>query len=130
MTPTAGSILLVDDEPLLLRMMSVYLARLGYAVTTSGSTDEAWAQVKAAPSEFAVVILDATMPGMSMEALALKMLQASPLLRVIVASGYPMEMTAVQAAGPGRVIFLHKPFSPEMLAQAVRRFFATQEESL
>jgi DNA-binding NtrC family response regulator len=130
MTPTAGSILLVDDEPLLLRMMSVYLARLGYAVITSGSTDEAWAQVKAAPSEFAVVILDATMPGMSMEALALKMLQASPLLRVIVASGYPMEMTAVQAAGPGRVIFLHKPFSPEMLAQAVRRFFATQEESL
>jgi DNA-binding NtrC family response regulator len=130
MTPTAGSILLVDDEPLLLRMMSVYLARLGYAVITSGSTDEAWAQVEAAPSEFAVVILDATMPGMSMEALALKMLQASPVLRVIVASGYPMEMTAVQAAGPGRVIFLHKPFSPEMLAQAVRRFFATQEESL
>ena len=130
MTPTPGSILLVDDEPLLLRMMSVYLARLGYAVITSGSTDEAWAQVEAAPSEFAVVILDATMPGMSMEALALKMLQASPVLRVIVASGYPMEMTAVQAAGPGRVIFLHKPFSPEMLAQAVRRFFATQEESL
>ena len=130
MTPTPGSILLVDDEPLLLRMMSVYLARLGYAVITSGSTDEAWAQVEAAPSEFAVVILDATMPGMSMEALALKMLQASPLLRVIVASGYPMEMTAVQAAGPGRVIFLHKPLSPEMLAQAVRRFFATLEESL
>lgn len=130
MTPTAGSILLVDDEPSLLRMMSVYLCRLGYTVITSGSTDEAWAQVEAAPSEFAVVILDATMPGMSMEALALKMLQVNPLLRVIVASGYPMEMTAVQAAGPGRVTFLHKPFSPEMLALAVRRFFATQEESL
>lgn len=130
MTPTAGSILLVDDEPSLLRMMSVYLCRLGYTVITSGSTDEAWAQVEAAPSEFTVVILDATMPGMSMEALALKMLQVNPLLRVIVASGYPMEMTAVQAAGPGRVTFLHKPFSPEMLALAVRRFFATQEESL
>ena len=130
MTPTAGSILLVDDEPSLLKMMSVYLGRLGYAVITSDSTDQAWAQVEAAPSEFAVAILDASMSGMSTEALALKMLQANPLLCVIVASGYPMEMTAVQAAGPGRVIFLHKPFSPEMLAQAVRRFFATQEESL
>ena len=130
MTPTTGSILLVDDEPSLLKMMGVYLARLGYAVITSSSTDEAWAQVEAAPSDFAIAILDATMPGMSMVALALNMLQANPLLRVIVASGYPMDMTAVQAAGPGRVTFLHKPFSPEMLAVAVRRFFATQEEDL
>jgi two-component system cell cycle sensor histidine kinase/response regulator CckA len=126
MTSTAGSILLVDDEPSLLKMMSVYLGRLGYAVITSSSTDQAWAQVEAAPSEFAVAILDATMPGMSMEALTLKMLQANPLLRVIVASGYPMEMTAVQAAGPDRVTFQHKPFTQEMLALALRRILATQ----
>ena len=130
MTPTPGCILHVDDEPSLLRMMSVYLGRLGYVVITSSSTDEAWAKVEAAPSEFAVAILDASMPGMSMEDLASKMLQANPLLCVIVASGYPMEMTAVQAAGPGRVTFLHKPFSPEMLALAVRRIFATQEEDV
>ena len=130
MTPTPGSILLVDDEPSLLKMMSVYLGRLGYAIITCGGTDEAWAQVEAAPSKFAVAILDATMPGMSVEALALKMLQANPVLSVIVASGYPIDMTAVQAAGPGRVTFLHKPFSPEMLALAVRRIFATQEEDI
>src|SRR5436190_2095196 len=130
MTPTAGRILLVDDEPSLLKMMSVYLGRLSYAVITCSDTEEAWAQVEAAHSAFAVAILDATMPGMGVEALALKMLQANPLLSVIVASGYPMEMTAVQAAEPGRVTFLHKPFSPEMLAMEVRRIFGTQEENV
>jgi two-component system, cell cycle sensor histidine kinase and response regulator CckA len=130
MTSTAGNILLVDDEPSLLKMMSVYLGRLGYAVIASSSTDQAWAQVEAAPAEFAVAILDGSMPGMGMETLALNMLHANPLLCVIVASGYPMDLTAMQAAGPGRVTFLQKPFSPEMLALAVRRIFATQEEDL
>ena len=38
--------------------------------------------------------------------------------------------TALQAAAPGRVAFLHKPFTPEMLAAAIRRMLAAQEESL
>ena len=36
---TTGRILIVDDEPALLKMMSVYLRRLGYAVTTASSTE-------------------------------------------------------------------------------------------
>ena len=35
-------------------MMSLYLGRLGYSVTTADTTDEAWAEVEAAPAEFAV----------------------------------------------------------------------------
>jgi hypothetical protein len=36
----------------------------------------------------------------------------------------------LQAEAPGRVIFLHKPFTPAMLARAVRRMLATQEEAV
>ncbi len=121
-------ILVVDDEPALLKMMSSYLGRQGYAVTTAGSTDEAAALASAEPGVFAAAVLDATMPGMSMEDLALQLLQVNPALRVLAASGYPVDMSALEAAAPGRVAFLHKPFTPEMLASAVRRMLDAREE--
>ncbi len=125
-----GRILIVDDEPALVKMMGAYLGRLGYSVETTGSTDEAWERVSADPGGYAVAVLDATMPGLTMAELALKMLRASPTLRVVAASGYPVDMTEVEAAGPGRVAFLPKPFAPEMLASLVRRMLAAQEENL
>ena len=101
--------------------MSVYLGRLGYQVTAVGTTAKAWAEVQASPAGFAVAVLDASMPGLGMEELALKILEVNSTVRVIAASGYPVEMGAIEAAAPGRVMFLHKPFAPEMLVEAVRR---------
>ena len=124
-----GRILLVDDEPALLKMMSVYLQRRGYAVSTSSTTDQASTMIDAEPLTYTVAVLDATMAGLSMEELALKMLEANPSLRVITASGYPVDMSRLERAAPGRVMFLHKPFAPEMLAESVRRMLAAEEES-
>ena len=130
MDRAAGRILLVDDEPALLKMMSVYLGRRGYAVTIADTTEDAWSVAQAAPSEFAVAVLDATMSGMSTHDLALRLLTSSPSLCVVVASGYPVDMTAMESAAPGRVMYLPKPFTPEMLADAVRRMIASQEKDL
>ena len=127
---TTGRILIVDDEPPLLKMISVYLERLGHLVVTADTTEEAWAAAEGTQPEFSVAVLDATMTGLSMQDLALRMLGASPSLRVIATSGYPVNMAAIQAAAPGRVMFLPKPFTPEMLASAVRRMLAAQEETL
>ncbi len=66
--------------------------------------------------------------GMSMEELASRMLSLNLKLCVVAASGYPVDMTFLEAAAPGRVLFLHKPFTPEMLAATVRRMLAAQEE--
>jgi DNA-binding NtrC family response regulator len=111
-------------------MMSVYLGRLGYQVTAVNSTDKAWAEVQAAPADFVVAVLDATMPGMSAEDLALRILGANASIRVIASSGYPVDMTAMESAAPGRVMFLHKPFVPEMLADAVRRMLGSKKEAV
>jgi DNA-binding NtrC family response regulator len=125
-----GRILLVDDEPALLKMMSVYLSRLGYTITPTETTQQAYETVQAAPGDFMLAVLDATMAGMSMEDLALHILNANPSAGVITASGYPVDMSRMEAAAPGRVMFLHKPFTPEMLGAAVRRMIASQEEKL
>jgi DNA-binding NtrC family response regulator len=126
----SGRILIVDDQPALLRMMSVYLTRLGYTVTMAATTEGALAMVEADPQGTDVAVLDATMPGMSMEQLALGILRANPKLRVLGASGYPVDMAAVEAAAPGRVAFLQKPFPPEMLAAAVRSLLGAQKEDI
>ena len=130
MAPSARRILLVDDEPTLLKMMALFLGRLGHSVTTADTTEKAWAQVEAAPDSFGVAVLDATMPGIGLEPLALKMLSASPALRVLAASGYPMDLSALAAGAPGRVEFLQKPFTPEMLAAAVRRMLGPEKENV
>jgi DNA-binding NtrC family response regulator len=126
----AMRILIVDDEPPLLRMMSLYLTRRGFAVTTADTTDTAWGLVEADPSAYAVAVLDGSMAGMSMEELARRMLAVNPTLCVLTASGYPVDMTALSAIAPERVAFLLKPFTPEALATAVRGLLATKEEEL
>jgi DNA-binding NtrC family response regulator len=130
MTNAAGRILIVDDEPILLKMMNVYLGRLGYTVVTANTTEKAWAEMDAAPDAFALAVLDATMGGVSMEDLAAHILAANPRLCVIAASGYPVDIGTLQSAAPGRVMFLHKPFSPEMLGAAIRRMLGTQKEDV
>ncbi len=117
-------ILLVDDEPQLLKMMSVYLERLGHPVETARSTEQALAAFERAPTDFAVAVLDATMPGLAMQELAVRLLRASAGLRVIVTSGYPLEIAEIESAAPGRVACLPKPFTPEMLASLVEATLA------
>jgi DNA-binding NtrC family response regulator len=123
-------LLLVDDEPALLGMMSVYLARQGYSVEAVATTDEAWQRVQADPSGFALAVLDGSMPGLPSAELALRIVRASPEARVIAMSGYPADLSEVQAAAPGRAVFLPKPFTPEMLTEVVERMLAAQEESV
>jgi len=130
MGQVTGHILIVDDQPALLRMMSLYLTRLGYSVATETSTEQAWARVESDPEGTDIAVLDATMPGIGLEELSLRMLHANPRLRVLGASGYPVDMTAVEAAAPGRVAFLQKPFTPEMLAEAVRSLLGAQKKDL
>ena len=114
-------ILIVDDDPSLLKLMSRFLERAGYRVTTSNATDEAWSLMETGPANFDAAVLDGTMSGMSMKELAAKMLAANPALNVVATSGYPMDLKDLELAAPGRVTFVPKPFTPEMLVSAVRR---------
>src|SRR5215472_4765088 len=130
----AVRILLVDDEPSLLKVAGAYLCRLGYAVTAVNTTEKAWAEMQAAANgqseNFAVAVLDASMSGLPAAELAERILQANESARVITTSGYPVDIGGLEEAAPGRVAFLHKPFTPEMLAAAVRRMLGAQEESV
>ena len=130
MDRAADRILVVDDEPALLKMLSTYLRRMGYTVVTSSSQEEAWSAFLESADGFSLAVLDGSMAGARKEDLAGRMLQASPRLCAIVSSGYPWDMTAMEAVAPGRAIFLQKPYTSEMLKAAVRGLLAAQEKQV
>ena len=121
-------ILIVDDEPQLLKVMSLYLRRLGYSVSMLDRAEQAAALTDTELQRYAIVVLDATLDGIGMEQLALQMLKGNAGLRVLAASGYPVDVSALEAAAPGRVAFLLKPFTAEMLADCMRRIVASDKE--
>jgi two-component system cell cycle sensor histidine kinase/response regulator CckA len=123
------TVLLVDDDKPLIKMMSLYLVRLGYEVHAAESAEVAWTAVHSA-ADLAAALLDASIDGLQMEDLAGNLLSANPRLCVIVASGYPVDMSALEAKAPGRVLFLQKPFSAGTLAATLRRMIGSQEENV
>lgn len=128
MRQVSEEILLVDDEGTLLKLMSVYLRRLGYTATPVNTVAKAWEHLKRNSGGCAVVVLDAGMAETSIDDLVMQLLGAHPHLRVVVNSGYPVDMSVLLRSAPGRVEFLHKPFSPDMLATVVRRMCGSQED--
>jgi DNA-binding NtrC family response regulator len=108
-------LLIVDDEPNLLDLVSRYLGRLGYQVETCGDAQNALALFQAGPDRFSLAITDLSLPSMNGEELIERMRQLRPGLPAIITSGYPY---VPRAAGIG---FLQKPFLPQMLADAVEK---------
>jgi CheY-like chemotaxis protein len=115
----AGRILVVDDDPPLLKLVTIYLSRLGYSVVSCRSAEEAWELVRAAPSGYALALVDLNMPGMRGEELAHRILESNEAIQVIVSSGYPEDLSRVPDLAGKRVGFLQKPFTPHELAEAV-----------
>ena len=108
----------------MLKVLTRYLAKLGYGVVASSSTEDAWNHIQAAPDSYSLALIDATMPGLSAAELTQRILNANPRMKVIAASGYPMTAEEFAPLDSSRVTFLHKPFSPDALAELVRRLLS------
>src|SRR3954467_9547485 len=112
-------LLLVDDETQLLKLMETFLGRIGYQVVSHTSAAAALGRFEADPKNFGLVVADVTMPEMSGEKMALRMVSLNPGLRVLLCSGYPFDIRTLPEAVRGQFSVLQKPFVPKMLTSAV-----------
>lgn len=113
-------ILVVDDDSALLKLMQTYLSRLGYRVDVCRSAAEAWDRIRAGGQPFRSAIVDLNLPGVRGEELVLSILAADASIRMVVMSGYLAGPGQIHDLDESRVRYLHKPFAPKELADAVR----------
>ncbi|RFA31351.1 two-component system response regulator GlrR [Alkalilimnicola ehrlichii] len=114
---TDKTILIVDDDPDLLRLLSIRLQAAGYRVETAGSGEQALASIPAIRP--ALVITDLRMGGMDGLGLFEQIRGLYPLLPVIILTAHGSIPDAVDATKRGVFSFLTKPFDSQALLKQV-----------
>ncbi|MCC6409050.1 MAG: PAS domain S-box protein, partial [Planctomycetes bacterium] len=114
------SILLVEDEPEVRRVVVRVLKDLGYRVVDVGSPREALMLESSVSRAFDLLITDVVMPGMDGPELAGQLERVNPKLRVIYVSGYTDDAVLRHGIDTASVLFLQKPFTRAALAKKVR----------
>ncbi len=114
-------ILVVDDEPALVRIATRTLERLGYRVTAHTHGPEAVADFLTRPHEFDLVFTDLTMPQVDGVELAARVLERRPEIPVLLTSGYTGALDPQRLQRLGIRELVGKPFQVRTLAEAVAR---------
>ncbi len=115
------TLLLVEDEPSVLRMTTQVLQRLGYTVLAVNTPEDAIRKVKEdEKKEIALLISDIIMPGMNGFELAKELAVLRPRLCNLFISGYSAEYIIQHGAINTAIHVIQKPFSKDELAAAVR----------
>ncbi|HOI73744.1 MAG TPA: PAS domain S-box protein [Syntrophales bacterium] len=114
------TILLVDDETMILNVAREMLEVLGYRVLCAGSGQEAVAVYREKKDGIDMVILDMIMPGMSGGETFDRLREIDAQVPVLLSSGYSIDGAAREILDRGCNGFLQKPFQMERLARGVR----------
>jgi DNA-binding NtrC family response regulator len=111
-------------------MMKQILERLGYNVTTVGSSTEALMLFSATPGDFDLVITDMTMPKMTGIDLAYELAKIRKEIPVILYSGFNDMALESKAKAFGISEILMKPVAKSNIAEAVRRVLDKKKETV
>jgi two-component system response regulator HydG len=113
-------VLVVDDEPVLLKALEALLARKGHHVTALDSPITATQRL--AQEDFDVALLDVKMPDLSGLELLTAVKHRRPEIEVIMMTGHATVETALAAVRAGAYDYLTKPFDDvELVARAVAK---------
>ncbi len=110
-------ILIVDDEIGIREFLAAYLQSKDFKILTAGSAEEAldiWAE---SHDQIELLVTDIVMPGMNGKALAERLSEQKPSLKIVFMSGYlPEEIAEETLEG----VFFKKPFHPHEFLEKVR----------
>jgi DNA-binding response OmpR family regulator len=121
-------VLIADDEPQIIKFLTIKLESSGYDVLTANNGNEALAQVQAQEPD--MLVLDVVMPGMDGFE-TLKQIRIVSSLPVIILSAREANADKIKGLKLGADDYLAKPFNPDELVariEAVRRRLAPTED--
>jgi len=119
--PGSGTVLVVDDEPMVLAFVEEALKKLGYQVLTAVDGQQAYEVFSSHANQIERVLLDMVMPGTSGLEVCRRLRGINPQVKVILTSGYSSGEVTREARLAGAVGFIGKPYSLEELSCALRR---------
>lgn len=114
------TVLVVEDDPAVRERAAGMLARQGYEVLTAGDGQEAIDLLARQAHGVSLVFTDVIMPEMNAGAMARRLRESHPGLRLLFTSGYTEQTIAPEGIVRGAVDFLPKPYGLEALAGKVR----------
>jgi two-component system, cell cycle sensor histidine kinase and response regulator CckA len=116
----SGTILLVEDDGAVRKLLVEVLSSLGYRILEASSGHEALNIKGLDTQDIRLLITDVIMPGMTGRELADKLKAKAPGLVVLYISGYTENVIASRGILEPGLAFLQKPFTPSGLAQKVK----------
>ncbi|NLH46969.1 MAG: PAS domain S-box protein [Myxococcales bacterium] len=124
--PGTGTILLVEDEPIVRNLAKRILESQGYRVLAAGGGGEAYLLAKDAGLAIDLLLTDVIMPNINGRQLYESIKVLRPNLKVLYMSGYTENVVAHHGVLDPGVQFINKPFSVESLARKVREVLSEQ----
>jgi PAS domain S-box-containing protein len=115
------TVLVVEDEPIILDLATRVLRSHGYTVLRAAGGEEALATMAGHEGRVDLLVTDVVMPRMGGPTLAERLLAGQPDLRVLYMSGYTEGDIVRHRVLQRGVHLLEKPFTPRQLAERVRK---------
>ena len=112
-----GSILIVDDEPIVREALRDWLVDAGYDVSTADTGEEALDIV--AQQDFDLLILDVRLPGKTGIRVLQEIKEAKPEAKAIVITAYASPELRTEALRLGASNYLAKPIAPDQLEKRI-----------
>jgi DNA-binding response OmpR family regulator len=118
------TILLVEDEELLRKLVTEFLTQIGYTVLSAPNAREAMTIARKHPGKIHLLVTDVVMPDTSGPELARTLCAQSRDLKVIYISGFDDGSLAPEGVLDAGTVLLTKPFSVRVLSAKIREVLA------
>ncbi len=114
------TILIIDDEDMVLEVGQKFLRFMGYQVLTARNGKEAIEVYRKQREKIHLVILDLVMPKMEGGEVFERLKEISPDVKILISSGYSVDGKASQILDRGACGFIQKPFDMMQLSKSIR----------
>ena len=113
------TVLIVDDEEIVVGVGKQMLEKLGYSVLIARTGQEAVDVYKNRPDDVDLVLMDMVMPGMEAGDTYDKLKSINPAIKVLLSSGYSLDQKAGAIIDRGCNGFIQKPFNMKILEDKI-----------
>ena len=130
MAPGTETILLVEDEDLVVEISRKMMTRLGYQTRVAKNGQEAMRISTNPEANFDLVLLDMKLPDMDAREIFFALKKARPETKVIIFSGYAIDGPVQEILDAGADGFIQKPFSFSTLSSQLRAVLGNSREAI